>query len=176
MRISILVLVVALSAMLASCGPLGPVPGGALSGELASNTPSNWSFSDAYKTIQLEVRPSDPYSVNLWCVASNGKLYVGAGQGGSSVWARALLEEGRARVRIDTTLYAVVAQRVTAPQEIQTYLDALSRKYESSQAHPADFQADAGRPPAAMLFRLDPAPENGAAAGSGCSHERPDEQ
>ena len=104
MRISILILIVPLSAMLVSCGPLGPVPGGALNGELALDAPSDWSFSNAHKTIQLEVRPSDPYSVNLWCVASNGKLYVGAGQGASSVWARALLDEGRARVRIDTTL------------------------------------------------------------------------
>jgi len=162
MRISILLLVVALSAMLASCGPLGPVPGGALNGELASEAPSDWSFSNAHKTIQLEVRPSDPYSVNLWCVASNGKLYVGAGQGASSAWARALLEDGRARVRIDTALYAVVAQRVTEPDEIQAYVAALSRKYERSQADPADFQSDAGRPAAAILFRLDPAPENGA--------------
>jgi hypothetical protein len=176
MRISRLLLVVALSAMLASCGPLGPVPGGELNGELASDRPGDWSFSNAHKTIQLEVRPSDPYSVNLWCVASNGNLYVGAGQGASSAWARALLEDGRARVRIDTTLYAVVAPRVTAPDEIQTYLEALSAKFESSQANPADFRSDAGAPAAAILFRLDPAPENGAAAGSGCSHELPDEQ
>ncbi len=157
MRISIRFLVITLSAMLASCGPLGPMPGGELNGELALDTPGDWSFSNAHKTIQLEVRPSDPYSVNLWCVASNGNLYVGAGQGASSAWARALLEDGRARVRIDTTLYAVVAQRVMAPDEIQTYLKALGAKYESSQAHPADFQPDAGTPAAAILFRLDPA-------------------
>ena len=59
MRISILLLIVTLSAMLVSCGPLGPVPGGALNGELASDTPSDWSFSKAHKTIQLEVRPSE---------------------------------------------------------------------------------------------------------------------
>jgi hypothetical protein len=156
MRSSILLVIVPLGAMLASCSPFGPVPGGELKGELTSTTPSDWSFTDAHNTIQLEVRLSDPYSVNLWCIASNGHFYVGAGQGASSVWARALLEDGQARVRIDTTLYEVVARRVTDVDEIQAYLEALGRKYERSQGHLSDFQSDSDRPAAAILFRLDP--------------------
>ena len=160
MRISLLRMVPLVA--MAACSPLGPVPGGELKGEPAATAPADWSFADAHKTIQLEVRPADPYSVNLWCVVADGQLYVGAGQGASSAWARALLGDGRARVRIDTTLYEVVATRVTAEDEIQTYLEALSRKYERSRADPTDFQSDEGQLASAILFRLDPARRNGA--------------
>ena len=141
-------------ALLAACGPLGPLPGGELDGELSPAPPGDWSFSDAYNTIQLEVRPRDRYSVNLWCVATGGHLYVGAGQGASSVWAAALLEDGRARVRIGTLLYEVVATRVTSVDEIQAYLAALARKHGSG-ADVSDFQPGADEPAAAVLFRLD---------------------
>ena len=46
-----------------ACGPLGPLPGGHLSGELEPSPPSNWAFADDQKTVQLETNPSDPYSV-----------------------------------------------------------------------------------------------------------------
>ena len=89
----------------------------------AATTPGDWSFSDAYGTIQLEVRPSDPYSVNVWCAAVQGTLYIGAGGGASSVWAQELLDDARARVRMDTVLYDVVAARVTNTAEIEAYID-----------------------------------------------------
>ena len=143
-----------LTALLVSCGPLGPFPGSELDGKLASPSPGDWSFSDAYETVQLEVRSTDPYSVNVWCVATGGRLYVGAGRGASSVWARALLEDARARVLIGTMLYDVIAKRVTTEVEVQAYLDALSKKYESSEAQLSDFQPSSDKPPSAILSRL----------------------
>ncbi len=142
--------------MLVSCTPLGPFPGGALDGDLASTPPGDWSFSDSHTTIQLEVRPADPYSVTVWCIATDGSLYVAAGEA-SRRWARALIDDARARVRIGAVLYEVMAVRVTAVAEIQPYLDALSKKYPVSDAHLSDFQTDSEEPAAAVLFRLDPA-------------------
>ena len=149
--------VLLLSALLVSCGPLGPLAGGRLHGDLASTPPGDWSFSDAQKTIQLEVRPTDPYSVNVWCVAMGASLYVGAGRGESSVWARALLEDPRARVRVGTLLYDVIATRITDVAEIQAYLVLLSKKYGTlgSQAQLSDFQPDSDSPASAILFRVD---------------------
>jgi len=148
--------VLLLSGLLLGCGPLGPLPGGALDGEQASTLPVDWSFSDAYDTVQLEVRPSDPYSVNVWCVATGGALYVGAGRGGSSTWARVLLDDPRARLRIGSTLYDVRTVRVTAVPEIQAYLDGLAAKYESSEADVSDFLTDSDEPASAILFRIAP--------------------
>ena len=138
-----------------ACGPVGPLPGGPLSGEPNSSPTGDWSFSSSHNTIQLQVRRSDPYSVNLWCVATGGSLYVAAGGGESSVWARALLEDGAARVRIGPALFELRAVRVTSVAEINAYLDALSKKYDASDAHLEDFQAASGKPPSAVLFRLD---------------------
>jgi hypothetical protein len=155
--------VLLLSVVLVACGPLGPVPGGELDGEPSSSPPGDWSFSVEYNIIQVEVRPPDPYSVNVWCVATGGSLYVGAGRGGSSVWARALIEAPRARVRLGTVLYEVIATRVTGAAEIEAYIEALGEKYGSSDAQLSDFQAESHEPPSAVLFRLDPSPRNSAA-------------
>ncbi len=147
--------VLLVSVALLACGPLGPLPGGELDGEPSSSAPVDWSFSRAHKTVQLEVRPHDPYSVNVWCVATRGKLYVGAGQGESSFWARALLEEPEARLRIGTTLYDVIATRVTDTAELEAFLDGLAEKYEISEAQLSDFQTPSDERPSAVLFRLD---------------------
>ena len=138
------------------CGPLGPFRGGELNGESISSSPEDWSFTEAHRTVQLEVRLDDPYSVNVWCVTTGGKLYVGAGQGESSVWARALLEDGSARVRIGTALFDVSSVRVTSVAEIEAFLDALESKYEVSDANLSDFQASSRKPATAILFRFDP--------------------
>ena len=142
------------------CGPLGPLPGGALDGEPASAAPVDWSFSDAYDTVQLEVRPSNPYSVNVWCVAKGDALYVGAGRGAASTWAQALLDDPRARLRIGATLYDVRTVRVTAVPEIQAYLEGLEEKYETLEADVSDFQAESDEPASAILFRIAPAPNS----------------
>jgi hypothetical protein len=152
-----------LSWMFVACGPLGPLPGGEIDGALASTPAGDWSFTDAHWTVQLETRPGDPYSVNVWCAAAGGRLYVGAGRGGSSTWSRALLDNPRARVRIGTVLYEVTAIRVADDAEIETYLDALSLKYSSSDAELSDFQPSSDQPPSAVLFRLEPVSGDGAA-------------
>jgi hypothetical protein len=151
-----------MSVVLVACGPLGPLPGGQLEGEASVSPPGDWSFSFEYNVIQLEVRSPDPYSVDVWCVATGGSLYVGAGRGESSVWARALIQDPRARVRLGTVLYEVIATRVTAALEIEAYIEALGEKYGSSDAQLSDFQAGSHEPPSAVLFRLDPSPRNGA--------------
>ena len=38
---------------LAACGPLGPIPGGKLAGELVSEPVVDWSFTDALETIEI---------------------------------------------------------------------------------------------------------------------------
>jgi hypothetical protein len=146
-----------------ACGPHGPLPGGRLEGEQTSAPARDWSFTDAYWTIQLETRPDDPYSVTVWCVAADGNLYVGAGQGASSVWARALMGDDRARVLIGEAIYEVSATVVADPAEILIYLDALSKKHGGSDAALSDFQSESDQPPTAILFRLEPRSSSDAA-------------
>ncbi len=69
---------------LLGCGPVLMLPGGELEGEVTS-APKDWSFSDETSTIQLETRPEDPYSVNIWAVSLGPALYVHAGAN-QSTW------------------------------------------------------------------------------------------
>ena len=72
-------LALALTASLSGCGgPFVLLPGGALEGETAP-IPGSWAFTDEVDTVQLETRPADPYSVNIWVIALDENLYVHAG-------------------------------------------------------------------------------------------------
>lgn len=129
------------------CGPVGPIPGGALRGEPAS-VPEDWSFSDDFQNIQVETAPDDPYSVTLWCAAQGESLYIVAARGTDSVWARNLLDDPRARVRIDGNLYDTRAVRVEDRAEAERVLDALLAKYDFDR--PTEEERAA-----AILFRME---------------------
>ena len=74
MRLAIVIL---LLLGLPACGPLVTIPGGELSGKVQS-APSDWSFSEDFKIVQLETRPADPYSVNIYVVAVGSDIYIAA--------------------------------------------------------------------------------------------------
>lgn len=131
-----------------ACGPLGPMPGGRLSGEVA-DPPSDWSFTDAQKNVQLETRPSDPYSVNIWGAAVGDRFYVASGKGGETAWAANIEQDPDVRLRVGKTLYELRAVRVDDDAgERGRFLAALKRKY--------DYSPDAEDSSQAWLYRLEP--------------------
>jgi hypothetical protein len=130
-----------------ACGPLWMLPGGRLSGEV-SPTPGDWAFSEAIKTVQLETRPQDPYSVNVWGAGIGDHFYLASGRGGDARWAQYIEEDPEVRLRIGSTLYELRAVRVDDDAERESFLLALERKY--------DWQPDDNEGENAWLFRLDP--------------------
>ena len=110
----------------AACGgPLGPIAGGELSGRSAT-APAQW---DAVPdTIQLETRPADPYSVNLWSVGIGPHLYVATGPEGSD-WTSHVQANSRVRVRVHDAVYSLEAIPVDDPQERQRVAEAYESKY-----------------------------------------------
>ena len=131
-----------------ACGPLGPLPGGQLSGEVANGAPRDWSFSEAYEVVQLETRPQDPYSVNLWGTAVGDRFYLGSGRGGDSAWVEHIAADAQVRLRVGDKIYELRAVRVEDPEERQRFVDAMKRKYEWEPT--PDQRAEA------WLYRLDP--------------------
>ena len=79
-------------------------------------------------TVQLETRPADPYSVNIWVIALDPHLYVHAGAN-RSAWVENLEADPRARVRVDGTLYELTAARVAEQAEFDRFSDAYEKKY-----------------------------------------------
>jgi len=147
MRFPRVPLVFALVPLLLACGPLGPIAGGELSGT-ATSPPPDWHFTDAVETVQLETRPEDPYSVNIWGVAYEDAFYVAAGGGDESAWVMHVAEDPRVRLRIGDRLFELQAQRVDDPAVRDAVMQALIRKY--------DFQPDPEDAATAVLFRLVP--------------------
>ncbi|MGH0036576.1 MAG: hypothetical protein ACQGVK_16235 [Myxococcota bacterium] len=139
--------VFALTLMGVACGPMGPIPGGELSGAEAA-PPDDWAFSDATETVQLETRPADPYSINVWGVGLGPHFYLAAGEGQASTWARHLVADPEVRLGVEGRLYPLRATRVEDPAEIERVLAAMQEKY--------DFVPDPEQRAQAWLFRLDP--------------------
>jgi hypothetical protein len=139
---------VALAVLALACGPLGPIPGGRLSGEVVSAPVDDWSFAGALEKIQLETRPDDPYSVNLWFVSQGSRLWVASVGGDISTWAGNMLADPRVRLRIDGKLYERKAERVTEQAELDEVVVLYKTKYEYERDPKEDGQA--------VLFRMDP--------------------
>ena len=127
----------ALAAMLAltACGgPLGPVSGGALSGEVKP-APSDWSFVANVEQAQLETNPADPRSVNVWLGSLGGRLYVasslirGPKLPTEREWVRDVEADERVRMRIEGTVYELRAVRVLDDDEAAAARAMLEQKY-----------------------------------------------
>lgn len=123
-------LAVALLAMLAvaGCEPLFVFAGGRLAGTEQPMPPS-WEFTDAIDTVQIETRPADPYSVNVWGAQVDGSFYVAASDAGDAAWARAIEADPRVRLRVGEDIYPLLAVRTEDPAELAGVMDAYVGKY-----------------------------------------------
>lgn len=133
-----------LLAALTACGPVVMIPGGRLSGDVTP-PPADWSFSDSVETVQIETRPSDPYSVNVWGVAVGPDFYVASGSSGNA-WADYIAADDRVRLRIEDRIYELRAVRDDTPEGRERFLAAAKAKY--------DFEPDPEQAADAILFRL----------------------
>jgi hypothetical protein len=108
----------ALSLQIGCGGPVMMLPGGALSGEVAEETPADWSFvTDPF--VDLETRPSDPYSVEVNYTVREGRLYIDPAEGRR--WLDFIRDDPRVRVRFGGVVYPLQAVRVEDPAELDGF-------------------------------------------------------
>ena len=108
-----------LFALLVGCGgPFLVLPGGKLSGELVREPVADWSFADT-AVLELETRPSDPYSVQLNYIVRDGKLYIDPSEGKN--WLDHLRDDPRVRVRFGNRVYPGTAVLVGKPGELEGF-------------------------------------------------------
>jgi len=105
--------------LLAACGgPFLVFPGGELRGEVVTTPVEDWSFvSDSF--VDVEVRPSDPYSVELNYVVEDGKLYLDPAEGRR--WLDYIREDPRVRVRFAGKVYPLKAVLVGEPGQLEGF-------------------------------------------------------
>ncbi len=133
------------------CEPIGPLPGGALDGQLAE-IPDGWDEAQEIMLFQMETRLDDPYSINLWGVVVEGGLYVASGDGGEARWVGHLADDPAMRLRMRGKLYDLRAVRVDEARELDLVRRRYSEKYdiEDDPAMDGEFGEEA------WVFRLDP--------------------
>lgn len=127
------------SALLVSCwSPADSRPGLHLQGDVAT-LPSDWSFTDQYKEIALEVHT--PYllahSVTIWCAAVGGHLYVGARAPETKRWPGWVDRDPDVRLRIGEEIYEVRLAPLDEGDRIALVRAAYASKYELPDPAPA---------------------------------------
>ena len=151
----------ALALLAAACGPVGPIPGTHLSGEVVSAAVEDWSFTRDHLEIEVETRGRWlPHAVTTICMAVGPRLYVPSRNASEKSWVQNVLRDPRVRVRIAGRIYERTALRVTDPVELAPVALDFMRKYYGIEADDATFLAE---PPAPgedradlWVFRLDP--------------------
>lgn len=108
------VVATSLLAALACGGPMVMIPGGALRGDIVAEPVTDWSFADD-RFVDLEVRPSDPYSVELNYTVRDGMLYIDPAEGRR--WLDYIRDDPNVRVRFDGRVYSARAVLVDDPAE-----------------------------------------------------------
>ncbi len=128
-RLVIGFLLISLTGALTGCAePFIVLAGDELAGEVA-DPPADWTAMDEEEIIQLETRPDDPYSINIWMVAQGPDLYIATGDGPTN-WTRHIDEEPDVRVRIRGVIYELEAQRVDDLEEKRRIGMEYVRKYD----------------------------------------------
>ncbi len=134
---TVVTLVVVILVVLLSRQPgLDVIPGGRLSGEEVPGRVTDWSFMQQHRLVTLEVRPSDPYSVNTSCFYHEGVLYVRSSPrfplkqvrqliwgSGESRWAQFLLLDPTMRLKVGEKIYNVQATQVEDSKLVREIYD-----------------------------------------------------
>ena len=108
-------------------GPLGPIPGGAFRG--AVNPEANPDWSQVEKVMELEIRPSKPWSLSIWAVVVDGELYSPSAFGARRRWPAVALQDPRVRVRTQGQIYERTLERVTDPELKKRVGEAVAARY-----------------------------------------------
>ena len=119
----------ALGVALFGCSaPIGPIPGGTLSGELAS-WPENWAHVEDRENVLLQTNPEDPYSVTIWGLGLGSDFYIAASKR-TNRWAQYLEADPSVVLNVDGKLYEATASRVSGAEEALPVSVAFRAKYD----------------------------------------------
>ncbi len=91
--------------------PWNQLPGKRITGEEVTEPVEDWSFMEPSTRETLEVRPSDPYSVDIRAFLYQEVLYLNSITP-ENRWTQYLLEDPNLRLKVGNKIYKVTATRV----------------------------------------------------------------
>jgi hypothetical protein len=141
---------VALFISLSACDPVDRRPGFWLTGE-ATETPSDWSFTDAHKEIAIEVQSPYlvSYAVTIWCAQVDGTLYVGASAPDTKNWPGWVDNAPDVRLQIDGKVYEGTLAEFSDEATAQALQQNYAVKYDLDPEY-------LGGATASKFWRVDP--------------------
>lgn len=133
------VVVIAIVGVLLS--PIGPLPGGALSGQTVPEPVEDWGFVKDELFCQLETKVPEPRSITVTCIVSDRQLYVGCSSCSGRYWSEQLAKEPDVRYGALGKIYPVRASRVGDARELnRVWLDRAEKNgNENPGPKPDDF-------------------------------------
>ena len=108
--------------------PWNQLPGKRITGEEVAEPNDDWSFMEPSTRVTLEVRPSDPYSVDIRAYLHQGVLYLNSIRP-EHRWTQYLLEDPNLRLKVGSKIYKVRATWIEDPElvsEIQKAREQMS--------------------------------------------------
>ncbi len=151
MRCVLIGLAIAAAVVVGCVDPEGQRPGLRLSGESARQFPVDWSFTNEYREIALEVHTPYllPHSITIWCGSVGGRLYVGARDPETKRWPGWVARNPDVRLRIGGRIYEAALVHLDESDQIDQLRGAYAVKYGLPNPAPA------GSPPV-RYWRVDP--------------------
>ena len=150
------VLLVGFLAWSSAC-PCDRTPGAYLFGAESQEPVTDWVFANRVPLCQMQIRVGLlPHAINLNCMSTSaGQLYLSCSQCGAKRWSNAAVDDGRARLRLEGTVYPVTVTRVLDPTELDQAWNARVAKLQQVAApdNPAP-PPDAPRPDHWWSFRV----------------------
>ena len=128
-------------------GPVGPFPGGRLSGVRVTEPVTDWApILAGLARFEVQVNPARPRSVTTSYLLHDRTLYVPSMFAARKRWPKEVLVDGRVVLRIRGKLYERHAVRVTDPDEVRP----LVRRFDGAAGADADV-----RDLSTWYFRMD---------------------
>jgi hypothetical protein len=132
LRCTSLLTLLVLIPMLGCLDPADRRPGLWLSGELVEDRTGEWTFTDDYREIMIEIQTAYwvPYSLTIFCVSIGDRLYVAARHPATKNWVRNVDRNPDVRLKIGVQLYEQRLVPVEANETHEAVYAAYAAKYE----------------------------------------------
>ena len=122
-------LLIIISSGIFGCSENIPFPSGQLQGNL-THTLHDWTEVAEARVVELETNPSDPYSVKLWVIGFNERVYVHA-RANLARWVENILANPDVRLLIGERLFELVVAIVTDQSELDDFAQHYESKYSA---------------------------------------------
>lgn len=124
--------IVAAVVVVSACSPSDRTPGQWLRGNVVDTVPQDWTFTDEFKEIYVEVKTPYfiPHSVTIWCGQVDGKLFIGARDPETKNWPGWMDKNRDVRLKISDDIYSVTASDLSDEETLAKVRSAYATKYD----------------------------------------------